>query len=198
MPKPVVIRDKLYPEQHDALLEVLGKYTRQAGNQIALSITEACMDIWPLTEADYNIGTGSDGQNVKLQIDPVRYPRIWNLYQRLPRGVKGQVVLNLLNRHQMMRLTDPKSVTSALNAFLDVRAEAQADHPRGGEPERSEGVVLQPEAVVELNDALLLTRQVEQLPIETREEQQQELQDVPDSVEEIDDPLSSLPPMEFT
>lgn len=194
MSKPVVIRDKLYPEHHDALLEVLGKYTRQAGNQIALSITEACMDIWPLTEADYNIGAGSDGQNVKLQIDPARYPRIWNLYQRLPRGVKAQVVLNLLNRHQMMRLNDPKSVTEALNALLAGRGEVLGAQPLAGEPERSEEDVLP----VELAEAQSLTSQAEQPPVEVRLEQQEGLRDVTVLEEEIEDPLSLLGPMDFS
>lgn len=194
MPKPVVIRDKLYPEHHDALLEVLGKYTRQAGNQIALSMTEACMDIWPLTEADYNIGAGSDGQNVKIQIDPARYPRIWNLYQRLPRGVKAQVVLNLLNRHQMMRLTDPRSVTQALNILLAGRGETLGTQTLTVEPEgRGEDV-----PPVELTEAQTSNSQAEQPPVDVRIGQQEAIRDVPVLVEEIDDPLSTLGPMEFS
>ena len=181
---------------HESLVDVLGKYPRQAGNQVVLAMSEACLGLWPITEADYHVSDGADFQNVKFTLSKEKYPKLFALYKALPRGVKGQAIINLLNRHQEMRQVDPEKVSQALNAALS-----------GGEAKAQERVVSESTSVqvdskgwneagggqhVESGDAIT------QASASPAAESRPEPVNPQGSAEEMDDPLANLPPMEFT
>lgn len=181
---------------HESLVDVLAKYPRQAGNQVVLAMSEACLGLWPITEADYHVSDGADFQNVKFTLSKEKYPKLYALYKALPRGVKGQAIINLLNRHQEMRQVDPEKVSQALNAALS-----------GGEAKPQERVVSESTSVqveskgwseagvpqhVESRDTI--TQASATPPAESRPEPVSPS----GAAEEMDDPLANLPPMEFT
>lgn len=81
-------------------------------------MSEACLSFCPISEADYNVADGAEFQNVKFTLSAEKYPKLYALYRALPRGVKGQAIINLLNRHQLFRQADPCKVNDALNEAL--------------------------------------------------------------------------------
>lgn len=191
----VIIREKLSPDSHDALVDVLSRYPRQAGNQVVLAMSEACLGLWPITEADYNVSEGGESQTIKLTLSEDRYPKLYALYKALPRGVKGQTIINLLNRHQLMRQADPGKVNSALNQAL-------LGHRAGGQIslETAEGT-MQNDAVVsaEVRPAPQGTSSREaQSPTSSKPEGAENASIVmPAGVveEDAEDPLAGLPPL---
>jgi len=195
-PNSLVIRERLYPDMHESLVDVLAKYPRHAGNQVVLAMSEACLGLWPITEADYHVSDKAEFQNVKFTLSKEKYPKLYALYKALPRGVKGQAIINLLNRHQEMRQVDPEKVSQALNAALS-----------GGEAKPQEGVVSEITSVQV--DSKGSTEAQGKQHVESREaiaqasatppaESRPEPLSPPDLAEEMDDPLANLPPMEFT
>jgi hypothetical protein len=196
----VVIRERLYPEMHEALVEVLAKYPRQAGNQVVLAMSEACLSFCPISEADYNVADGAEFQNVKFTLSAEKYPKLYALYRALPRGVKGQAIINLLNRHQMFRQADPGKVNDALNEALlgrkaAVRSTADLASKKIGVSAALDGDgEAEPRAVVMASkdrpvidpapEAILITET--NGPVRAA------------ALEEVDDPLADLPPMDFT
>lgn len=195
-PDSLVIRERLYPDMHESLVDVLAKYPRHAGNQVVLAMSEACLGLWPITEADYHVSDKAEFQNVKFTLSKEKYPKLYALYKALPRGVKGQAIINLLNRHQEMRQVDPEKVSQALNAALS-----------GGEAEPQEGVVSEITSVQV--DSKGSTEAQGKQHVESREaiahasatppaESRPEPLSPTDLAEEMDDPLANLPPMEFT
>ncbi|MCK1788920.1 hypothetical protein [Pseudomonas violetae] len=191
----ISIRDKLVPGSHDTLIEVLGKYPRQAGNQVVLAMSEACLDLWPVTEADYNVAEEVEFQRVKITLQEDKYPKLYALYRSLPKGVKGVAIINLLNRHQMLRQVNPGLVTEALNKALALKQGGRMAVTTGGEiAEKKEP----PAADV----TLMVTREAGLAPrslSETATEQVHKMvaSDTPIMTQEVDDPLADLPPMNF-
>ncbi|RMM39139.1 hypothetical protein QO021_30100 (plasmid) [Pseudomonas amygdali pv. lachrymans] len=198
-PQSVVIRERLYPEMHEALVEVLAKYPRQAGNQVVLAMSEACLSFCPISEADYNVADGAEFQNVKFTLSAEKYPKLYALYRALPRGVKGQAIINLLNRHQLFRQADPGKVNDALNeALLGKASVGSSVHPastkigvsaaRDGDGEAEQKAVVMASndrpVIHPAPDAILTTETKE--PVRAP------------ALEEMDDPLADLPPMDFT
>lgn len=196
----VVIRERLYPDMHEALVEVLAKYPRQAGNQVVLAMSEACLSFCPISEADYNVADGDEFQNVKFTLSAAKYPRLYALYRALPRGVKGQAIINLLNRHQLFRQEDPGKVNDALNEALLGRSatdgsktdlaskKVNVNDPIEGDVEarpRSMIVASTDRVGIEPAPAVNLATGAK-LPVKASVLE-----------EEVDDPLVNLPPMDF-
>lgn len=197
----VVIREKLYPDMHEALVEVLAKYPRQAGNQVVLAMSEACLSFCPISEADYNVADGAEFQNVKFTLSAEKYPKLFALYRALPRGVKGQAIINLLNRHQLFRQADPGKVNDALNEALlgrKITDDATADlgHSRigvrvamegGAEAGQTTVITTSPDQAGTDQSHVAIVSTAPKPPVEAVVFE-----------EEVDDPLADLPPMDFT
>lgn len=197
-PKPLVIVDKLHPEVHDVLSEVLAHYPRQGGNQVILSMSEACLDMWPITEADFNIKSAKVGQRIKLTLDGHKYPKLSELYRSLPRGIKGQAFLNLLNRHQMQRQMDPGAVTNALNAAYRRRLD-QEDSSVGQGAELAVPALAEVAGGAEGNVEKAQPAggdQLEPRPVFMDPPARHEAVPVA-SEADFEDPLAALPPMDF-
>lgn len=196
----MVIRERLYPDMHEALVEVLAKYPRQAGNQVVLAMSEACLSFCPISEADYNVADGSEFQNVKFTLSAEKYPKLYALYRALPRGVKGQAIINLLNRHQLFRQADPGKVNDALNAALLGRKTVEGSSPDCAG--RKSGIGVPTEGEVAAAPGAGIVSSADRAPIEqapsviittgTKEPGGAWV------LEEMDDPLANLPPMDFT
>ena len=196
-PESLVIRERLYPDMHESLVEVLGKYPRQAGNQVVLAMSEACLSLWPITEADYNVSDGAEFQKVKFTLTKARYPKLFALYRALPRGVKGQAIINLLNRHQMMRQADPGKVSDALNQALLGEGTSAARGPEHKAEAHHE--VVSGRSAAE-DDVPAVGSNVTK-PLISAAAEAPEMQPAvkgEDPEEEIFDPLADLPPMEFS
>ncbi|SBW84651.1 hypothetical protein PVE_R2G0626 [Pseudomonas veronii 1YdBTEX2] len=194
----VVIRERLYPDMHEALVEVLAKYPRQAGNQVVLAMSEACLSFCPISEADYNVADGVEFQNVKFTLSAEKYPKLYALYRALPRGVKGQAIINLLNRHQLFRQADPGKVNDALNEALLGRKDSEGSSADlasmkiglsasiEGEVEPGASAVIvasDDRASIVSTPAVILTNGTKTTA---------------GAVKEVDDPLADLPPMDFS
>ena len=117
-PSSIVIRDIIVPGAHDNLLEVLSHFPRKSGNQMVLSISEACIEMWPPTTADYQAPESPQSQAIKITVSPVKYPKLHALYESLPYGMKGAIFVNLLNRHQLLKESEPEKVNQALLQML--------------------------------------------------------------------------------
>jgi hypothetical protein len=115
-PRSIEIRDFLVPGPHDALLAVMQVHSRRAGNQLVLSISEACIGGWPLGLSDYEPAPEvlKDRQRVKVTIREDRHPNLFKLYRSIGLGSKGQVFLNLFNRHMSVREENPDAVNEAV------------------------------------------------------------------------------------
>lgn len=115
-PRTIEIRDFLVPGHHDALLAVMQSHSRRAGNQLVLSISEACIGGWPLGLSDYEPAPEAlrDRQRVKVTIREDRHPNLFKLYRSIGLGSKGQVFLNLFNRHMSVREENPDAVNEAV------------------------------------------------------------------------------------
>lgn len=192
----ISIRDKLVPGSHDTLIEVLSKYPRQAGNQVVLAMSEACLDLWPLSEADYNVAEGEEFQRVKMTLPEDKYPKLYALYRSLPKGVKGLAIINLLNRHQMVRQMNPGLVTEALNRALALKHSGPgAVGNEGGGAAKRETAAADVTPQVDKEGGGL------QRPMgETSSEQVHKMvaSEPLTTTQEVDDPLADLPPMDFT
>lgn len=146
-PESVMIKELVVPGTHGHLIEALTHYPRKTGNQFVLSLSEACIDMWPLTLADYQMAEDVNSQRVKITINAAKYPRLFNLYQALPFGLKGITFINLLNRHLIMRETEPEKANDALTRLLTAKTRIQAGErlvevigpaSQGGEAGRTE------------------------------------------------------------
>ncbi|WP_439126272.1 MAG: hypothetical protein ACNJA3_28295 (plasmid) [Pseudomonas rhizophila] len=197
----VVIRERLYPDMHEALVEVLAKYPRQAGNQVVLAMSEACLSFCPISEADYNVADGVEFQNVKFTLSSEKYPKLYALYRALPRGVKGQAIINLLNRHQLFRQADPGKVNDALNEALlgrKVTVDSSADLAS------TKNVVnAAVEREVEARPAVMIAASKDHVSLDPAPAANLTTGTNPpvEAFEfevEVDDPLADLPPMDFT
>lgn len=115
-PRIIEIRDFLVPGHHDALLAVMHSHSRRAGNQLVLSISEACIGVWPLGLSDYEPAREElqDRQRIKVTIREDRHPNLYRLYQSIGLGSKGQVFLNLFNRHMSLKEANPDAVNEAV------------------------------------------------------------------------------------
>lgn len=184
---------------HEALVEVLAKYPRQAGNQVVLAMSEACLSFCPISEADYNVADGVEFQNVKFTLSAEKYPKLYALYRALPRGVKGQAIINLLNRHQLFRQADPGKVNDALNEALlgrKVSEESSADlaSMKNGLSVAIEGEVEPgPSAVIVGSDDRASIGSTPAFILTTGTKATVEAV----VVMEVDDPLADLAPMNF-
>ena len=114
----VIIREMIVPGVHDKLLEVLSEYPRKSGNKFALTVSEVCLDHWPVTIGDYQVPDSAQSQRIKITISQKEYPRLFGLYASLPHGMKGAIILNLLNRHLVLNETEPEKVNKALQQKL--------------------------------------------------------------------------------
>lgn len=121
-PGRIEIRDFLVPGHHDTLLEVLASHNRKAGNQMVLSISEACLAIWPLGLSDYEPAPEAllEKTRIKITIREDRHPSLFQLYRSIGLGSKGQIFLNMFNRHQMMRQEDPVGVNQAVTKMHEM------------------------------------------------------------------------------
>lgn len=197
----VVIREKLYPEMHEALVEVLAKYPRQAGNQVVLAMSEACLSFCPISEADYNVADGGEFQNVKFTLSAVKYPKLYALYRALPRGVKGQAIINLLNRHQLFRQADPGKVNDALNEALLGRSAADGSSTDLASKKISLGGAIEGEAEARPSEIIVASKDrggIDPTPADTLKTETKPTVEALVLEEEVDDPLADLPPMDFT
>lgn len=115
-PRKIEIREFLYPGHHDDLLGVLHLHNRKAGNQLVLSISEACLPIWPLSLSDYEPPSDKllEKTRIKFTIREDRHPNLFRLYRSIGLGSKGQIFCNLFNRHQLMKAEDPEGVNAAV------------------------------------------------------------------------------------
>ena len=125
-PKSVMVNELVVPGAHGHLIEALTHYPRKTGNQFVLSLSEACIDMWPLTLADYQMAEDVNSQQVKITINAENYPKLFNLYQALPFGLKGLTFINLLNRHLIMRETEPEKANDALTRLMAAKTSMQA------------------------------------------------------------------------
>lgn len=125
-PTSIVIRDLIVPGAHDNLLEVLSQFPRKTGNMMVLSMSEVCLEMWPPTIADYQTPESPESQAIKITLSPVKYPKLHALYESLPRGMKGAIFVNLLNRHQLLKESQPEKVNQALLQMLKSTSAAQA------------------------------------------------------------------------
>lgn len=114
----VIIREMIVPGVHDQLLEVLSEYPRKSGNQFALTVSEVCLDHWPVTIGDYQVTDSAQSQSIKITISQKEYPKLYGLYASLPHGMKGAIILNLLNRHLVLKEAEPEKVNKALQQKL--------------------------------------------------------------------------------
>lgn len=193
----VVIRERLFPDSHDALVDVLSKYPRQAGNQVVLAMSEACIGLWPITEADYHLSDGAESQTIKLTLSAEKYPKLFALYTALPRGVKGQAIINLLNRHQMLRQADPGKVNVALNEALLGRS---SRGPEGSEALDKQETVQPGASVIDLATAVTSSPEAVS-PLRRTEpvDADESPAEISPAISDVDmvDPLSDLPAMSW-
>jgi hypothetical protein len=136
-PGRIVIRDFLIPGHHDTLLEMLALHNRKAGNQMVLSISEACLAKWPLGLSDYEPAPEAllEKTRIKITIREDRHPSLFQLYRSIGLGSKGQIFLNMFNRHQLMRQEDPVGVNQAVTKMHEMliakmEANGQSDETR--------------------------------------------------------------------
>jgi hypothetical protein len=115
-PRKIELREFLVPGHHDALLSVLHLHHRKAGNQLVLSISEACLPIWPLSMSDYEPPSDEflERTRMKFTIREDRHPNLYRLYRSIGLGSKGQIFCNLFNRHQLIKAEDPEGVNAAV------------------------------------------------------------------------------------
>lgn len=125
-PTSIVIRDLIVPGAHDNLLEVLSQFPRKTGNMMVLSMSEACIEMWPPTIADYQTPESPQSQAIKITVSPDKYPKLHALYESLPHGMKGAIFVNLLNRHQLLKESQPEKVNQALLQMLKSTSAALA------------------------------------------------------------------------
>ncbi len=176
----VHIQAVLVAGYHDALLTLLGGDNRRMANSLALTISEACIDVWPIQISDYDQPGSGEQQPVKIALNSERFPRLYALYSRLSSGAKGQTLVNLMNRHQMLKDADPEAANAALNklhnSWLDAPAAATQEV-------RSEPVVASTFVSQDV-----VTSRTEATAVPTSQ---------PAEAEIIQDPLSSVAPMMF-
>ncbi len=176
----VHIQAVLVAGYHDALLTLLGGDNRRMANSLALTISEACIDVWPIQISDYDQPGPGEQQPVKIALNSERFPRLYAIYSRLSSGAKGQTLVNLMNRHQMLKDTDPEAANAALNklhnSWLDAPAPATQEV-------RAAPVVASP---LSSQDVLPSTSEATAAP-----------ESQPAEAEVIQDPLSSVGPMSF-
>lgn len=190
--QPVVfIQAPLVVGFHDALLTLLQEDNRRMANHLVLTISEACLDMWPLTLQDYKgPGTGEQ-QDAKIALNPERFPRLYALYTSLPPGVKGITMINLLNRHQMMKEASPEEANAALNRMLLSRtcdgttAEGSVVDAQVAASVASVTPAMSPAASV-IEAGVGVAAQVDPKQAQSHQE-----------VEEVFDPLVNMPAMTF-
>lgn len=198
-PTSIVIRDLIVPGAHDNLLEVLSEFPRKTGNMMVLSMSEACIEMWPPTIADYQTPESPESQAIKITVSPVKYPKLHALYESLPYGMKGAIFVNLLNRHQLLKESQPEKVNQALLQMLkskrsvfaaahsDAVAEAASRPPLVSGTEHVGGPSLD-EARADIPQ--VVNGKIEASQDDNIEERFFESEEV--------DPFASLPPMDFT
>ncbi|KIL03203.1 hypothetical protein EGJ28_16610 [Stutzerimonas xanthomarina] len=185
----VFIQAPLVTGFHDALLALLQEDNRRMANHLVLTVSEACLDIWPVTIQDYKAPGDGELHDAKIALNPNRFPRLYKLYTSLPPGVKGLTMINLLNRHQMMKEASPEEANAALNRMLLGRQglgeEANNQtHQAGDVP--GPAAALGPEEKTEVN----VSRPTEAaVPAKVAAP--------PAAQEDILDPLASMPPLSF-
>lgn len=177
----VHIQAVLVSGYHDALLNLLGADNRRMANSLALTISEACIEIWPIQISDYDQPGPGEQQQVKIALNRDRYPRLYAIYNRLGAGAKGQTLVNLLNRHQFMKEADPAAANAALNklhnSWLDSPAVAKQE-------EVEEKVISSPSPRIEQEpDNVVISETMADTQIE--------------AASVIHDPLSNVGPLSF-
>lgn len=177
----VHIQAVLVAGYHDALLTLLGGDNRRMANSLALTISEACIDVWPIQISDYDQPGPGEQQPVKIALNSERFPRLYAIYSRLSSGAKGQTLVNLMNRHQMLKDTDPEAANAALNklhnSWLDAPAAAAQE------------VRAQPVIAPSLSS--------QEVVVPSTPEGTAALTSQPAEADVIKDPLSSVGPMSF-
>lgn len=183
----VFIQAPLVTGFHDALLALLQEDNRRMANHLVLTVSEACLDIWPVTIQDYKAPGEGELHDAKIALNPNRFPRLYKLYTSLPPGVKGLTMINLLNRHQMMKEASPEEANAALNRMLLGRqgGEEQALSPPQSSSGKAEPAFSGEETEVRVAREENRTLHKE-LVVET---------EVPP--EEVFDPLANMPTLSF-
>lgn len=185
----VFIQAPLVTGFHDALLALLQEDNRRMANHLVLTVSEACLDIWPLTIEDYKAPGDGELHDAKIALNPNRFPRLYKLYTSLPPGVKGLTMINLLNRHQMMKETSPEEANAALNRMLLGRhgaGEESYDQTLQGKDASGPDAAPGKEEKAEVNVSAPTGRVV---PTEVAAP--------PAPEEDIADPLANIPPLSF-
>ncbi|MHC5194945.1 hypothetical protein ACYSUW_14420 [Pseudomonas frederiksbergensis] len=192
-PRKIEIREFLYPGHHDELLRVLHEHTRKAGNQLVLSVSEACVSVWPLNLSDYEPPSDKlqERDRVKFTIREDRHPNLFNLYRSIGLGSKGQIFCNLLNRHQMQRAENFESVNDAV-AKMHAR---QLGVPAANAVEASLPAA-EPALKVEVGPTPVMETHVELEKVAQAEAARESDQKPAPAV--IPDPFAGMPPMTFS
>lgn len=191
-PRKIELREFLVPGHHDALLSVLHVHHRKAGNQMVLSISEACLPIWPLNMSDYEPPSDEllERTRMKFTIREDRHPNLYRLYRSIGLGSKGQIFCNLFNRHQLIKAEDPEGVNAAVTKMherqLGILAGSVGDT---NVSTAGPGEKVETEASP-LKEVQIDSPKVEQLPVDSKP-------DLAPATSVIADPLADMPPISF-
>lgn len=192
-PRKIEIREFLYPGHHDELLRVLHEHSRKAGNQLVLSISEACLPIWALNVSDYEPPSDKllERTRVKFTIREDRHPNLFRLYRSIGLGSKGQIFLNLFNRHQIQRAVNFEGVNAAVTKMHERQLGLEAENGTGEihipAAEKTSAVESGPAPVLKSEVVLPM---VEQEPANSQPNQAQ-------SSVVMADPLAEMPMISF-
>ena len=198
----VMIREIIVPGVHDQLLEVLSEYPRKSGNQFVLTLSETCLDQWPVTIGDYQVPDSPQSQSIKITISQKKYPKLFALYASLPHGMKGAIILNLLNRHLVLKEAEPEKVNKALQQMLASASSADLAKATTA-PQQGDEMLNNFRANNDSEEAMRakapepVTSEINTVP--GRSNEQQVGPAIADTFFDEDraDPFASLPPMSF-
>ncbi|MGF6282241.1 hypothetical protein ABH908_000274 [Pseudomonas frederiksbergensis] len=192
-PGKIQIREFLYPGHHDELLRVLHEHNRRAGNQLVLSISEACVSVWPLSLSDYEPPSDKllERNRVKFTIREDRHPNLFHLYHSIGLGSKGQIFCNLFNRHQMQRAVNFESVNEAVAKMHERQLEVPA-----AKAEEASLSAAEPALKVEVGPTQVMETHVELEKVARAEAARESDQKPAPAV--IPDPFAGMPPMTFS
>lgn len=128
-PDKHIVRGFLLMGHHDALIDLFGQHQRKMGNHLVLSISEACIEHWPVTLADYTPPHSNTAErvNVRITVRADLYPRLYARVKSLGSGVRTTVFLNMLNRHAELSCGAPQEVEKAMKE-LDAARRVQHTH----------------------------------------------------------------------
>ncbi|MGE8063950.1 hypothetical protein [Pseudomonas sp. NPDC089569] len=191
-PRKIELREFLVPGHHDALLAVLHLHHRKAGNQLVLSISEACLPTWPLSMSDYEPPSDEllERTRMKFTIREDRHPNLYRLYRSIGLGSKGQIFCNLFNRHQMIKAEDPEGVNAAVTRMHERQLGVLP-----GSGSETKVVAAEPAEKVEIGASPSTEPKVESPKVDPLQEDSK-LAPAPEEKVRID-PLAEIPPMQF-